>query len=141
MRRPPPLLLFPALLMVLGVGLPLLYLVLRALGAESEELREIVFRPRNLELAFNTLLLTLATLLTTTLLSLPLAFLATRTDFRPRRLLLLLGVLPLALPGYVGAYALIAATGSGGTLDTLLGLRLLLGEEGGEGLIGGCRCS
>lgn len=124
MRRPPPLLLFPALLTVLGVGLPLLYLVLRALGAESEELREIVFRPRNLELALNTLLLTLATLLTTTLLSLPLAFLATRTDFRPRRLLLLLGVLPLALPGYVGAYALIAATGSGGTLDTLLGLRL-----------------
>lgn len=124
MRRPPPLLLLPALLTLLGVGLPLAYLVLRALSAQGDELREIVFRPRNLELAFNTLLLTLATLMTTTLLSLPLAFLATRTDFRPRRLLLLLGVLPLALPGYVGAYALIAATGSGGTLDMVLGLRL-----------------
>ena len=124
MRRPPPLLLLPALLTVLGVALPLAYLVLRALGAEADELREIVFRPRNLELALNTLGLTLAVLATTTLLGLPLAFLAARTDFRPRQLLLLLGVLPLALPGYVGAYALIAATGSGGALDILLGLRL-----------------
>lgn len=124
MRRPPLLLLLPALLTVLGVLLPLGYLTLRAFGAEGEELREIVFRPRNLELALNTLGLTLATALTTTLLSLPLAFLAARTDFRPRRLLLLLGVLPLALPGYVGAYALIAAAGPGGALDTLTGLHL-----------------
>ncbi|SEJ81445.1 iron(III) transport system permease protein [Deinococcus reticulitermitis] len=135
MRRPPLALLVPAVLTVLGVLLPLAYLVLRAFGAEAQELREIVFRPRNLELALNTLGLTLATLLTTTLVALPLAYLVTRTDFRPRRLALLLGVLPLALPGYVGAYALIAATGAGGALDTLLGLRIP-GPSGFAGALG-----
>lgn len=124
MRRPPFQLLLPALLTVLGVLLPISYLVLRAMGADPAELREIVFRPRNLELARNTLGLTLAVLLTTTAVALPLAFLAARTAFRPRGLLLLLGTLPLALPGYVGAYALIAATGYGGALDTLFGLRV-----------------
>lgn len=124
MTRPPLLLFLPALLTVLGVLLPLLYLVLRAVGAEPAELREIVFRTRNLELLWNTLLLTTATLTTTTLVALPLAFVTARSDFKGRGLALLLGVLPLALPGYVGAYTWLAATGQGGTLDTLLGLRL-----------------
>lgn len=122
MRRPPTPLLIPAVLTILGVGLPLIYLVVRALGADPATLREIVFRTRNLELALNTVLLTASVLGTTTALALPLAFLTARTDFRPRGLLLLTGVLPLALPGYVGAYALIAATGPGGALDRLLGL-------------------
>lgn len=121
-RRPPLLLLLPAVFTVLGVLLPLGYLVLRAFGAEAEELREIVFRTRNLELAGNTLGLTAAVLACTTAIALPLAFLATRTDFRPRRLLMLLGVLPLAIPGYVGAYALIAASGFGGTIQALTGI-------------------
>lgn len=122
MRRPPTPLLIPAVLTILGVGLPLIYLVVRALDADPATLREIVFRTRNLELALNTVLLTASVLGTTTALALPLAFLTARTDFRPRGLLLLTGVLPLALPGYVGAYALIAATGPGGALDRLLGL-------------------
>ena len=50
-RRLPPFLLLPAVLTVLGVLVPLSYLVLRALGAEPGELREIVFRSRNLVLA------------------------------------------------------------------------------------------
>ncbi|AIZ45649.1 iron ABC transporter permease [Deinococcus radiopugnans] len=123
-RRLPPFLLLPAVLTVLGVLVPLSYLVLRALGAEPGELREIVFRSRNLVLAGNTLLLGASVLLTTTLVALPLAFLAARTDLRPRRLLTLLGVLPLAVPGYVGAYAFIAAGGAGGAIDTLTGLRV-----------------
>lgn len=123
-RRLPFFLLLPALLTLLGVLVPLSYLVLRALGAEPGELREIVFRPRNLMLAGNTLLLGAAVLLTTTLVALPLAFLAARTDLRPRGLLTLLGVLPLAIPGYVGAYAFIAAGGAGGAINTLTGLRV-----------------
>ncbi len=123
-RRLPLSLLLPALLTVLGVLLPLSYLGLRALGAEAGELREIVFRGRNLMLAGNTLLLGASVLLTTSLVALPLAFLAARSDLRPRRMLMLLGVLPLAIPGYVGAYALIAAGGTGGAVDTLTGWRM-----------------
>ncbi|MDK2010983.1 MULTISPECIES: ABC transporter permease [unclassified Deinococcus] len=121
-RRPPLALLLPALLTVAGVLLPLAYLLIRALGAEGTELREIVFRPRNLELLANTLLLTGSTLITTTLVALPLAYLAARTDLRPRRALMLAGVLPLAIPGYVGAYAMLAASGPGGTIETLTGI-------------------
>ncbi|WP_291426427.1 iron ABC transporter permease [Deinococcus sp.] len=124
MRRLPVSLLLPALLVVLGVLVPLAYLLLRAFGANPGELQEIVFRARNLELLRNTLGLTLATLLTTTLVALPLAFVTARSDFRSRTLAMVLGVLPLALPGYVGAYVWLAATGTGGTLDVLLHLRL-----------------
>lgn len=121
-RRPPPALSLPALLTALGVLLPLSYLVLRAFGAQAEELREIVFRVRNLELLGNTLLLATGVLLAGTAVALPLAYLAARTTFRPRRLLTLLGVLPLAIPGYVGAYALIAASGPGGTIQAVTGV-------------------
>lgn len=108
--------LLPALLTGGGVALPLLYLVLRALEAEPQALKEILLRPKNLELLGNTLALLLGVLLLTTCLAFPLAFLTTRTDLKGKRLLATLLALPLALPGYVGAYVLLAATGPGGVL-------------------------
>jgi iron(III) transport system permease protein len=121
-RRLSPALFLPALLTALGVLLPLSYLVLRAFGAEAAELREIVFRVRNLELLGNTLLLALGVLAAGTAVALPLAYLAARTTFRHRALLTLLGAVPLAIPGYVGAYALIAASGPGGTIQAVTGI-------------------
>ncbi|TBH21151.1 ABC transporter permease [Thermus thermamylovorans] len=108
--------LVPALLTGGGVALPVLYLVLRALEADLEVLREILLRPKNLELLLNTLALLLGVLLLTTLLALPLAFLTTRTDLKGKRPFTVLLTLPLAIPGYVGAYVLLAATGAGGLL-------------------------
>ncbi|WP_216329202.1 ABC transporter permease [Deinococcus aestuarii] len=134
-RRAPLALALPALLTALGVLLPLAYLVLRAFGAQGEELREIVFRVRNLELLGNTLLLAAGVLAAGTAVALPLAYLAARTTFRPRGLLMLLGVLPLAIPGYVGAYSLIAAGGPGGTVQALTGLNWP-GPSGFRGALG-----
>jgi iron(III) transport system permease protein len=108
--------LIPALLTGGGVTLPLLYLVLRALEAEPKALQEILLRPKNLELLLNTLALLLGVLFLTTLLALPLAFLTTRTDLKGKRFFAILLTLPLAIPGYVGAYVLLAATGEGGIL-------------------------
>ncbi|GAA6758225.1 ABC transporter permease [Thermus oshimai] len=108
--------LLPALLTGGGVVLPLLYLLLRALEAEPKAFFEIFLRPKNLELLLNTLALLLGVLLLATLLALPLAFLTTRTDLRGKRLWATLLALPLAVPGYVGAYVLLAATGPGGVL-------------------------
>ncbi|MFN3369672.1 MAG: ABC transporter permease, partial [Thermus sp.] len=108
--------LVPALLTGGGVALPLLYLALRALEADPETLRDILLRPKNLELVRNTLSLLLGVLLGTTLLALPLAFLTTRTDLRGKRLFSILLTLPLAIPGYVGAYVILSATGPGGIL-------------------------
>lgn len=122
--RIPPFLAIPAALTVVGVLLPLCYLVMRAFSAEPDALRDIVFRPRNALLAANTLLLTLSVLGVTTLVAFPLSFLVTRTNFRGNWLVGLIGVLPLALPSYVAAYAYIAAAGGGGAVSSLLGFSL-----------------
>ncbi len=99
--------------------LPLVYLVLRALPG----VQEVFSLGGDLALFLRTLGLVTAVLPTALLLALPLAFLAALTDFRPRILLALVGVLPLALPPYVLAYAWLAASGAGGLFPGL-GFRL-----------------
>ena len=106
----------PLLLVVAGVVIPLGYLGLRAFQAEPAELAALVFRWRNLRLLGNTAALAAGVLAVSTLLAAPAAWLVARTDLPARRLFTLLGVLPLAVPGYVMAYALLAATGPRGTL-------------------------
>lgn len=121
--KPIPLyLLTPALVVGVGVLLPMVYLVLRAFEADAAGLRELVFRSRNLTLLVNTLTLMLGVLLGTTLLALPLAWLTTRTNLWGKRVLSLLFVLPLAIPGYVGAFALLGASGPGGLIENLTGI-------------------
>jgi iron(III) transport system permease protein len=103
---------------------PLGYLLVRALQADPQTLWDLVVRWRNLRLLGNTVGLTVGVLIGTTLIAFPLAWLTTRTDLRGRGLLTLLGVLPLAVPGYVMAYVLLATTGSYGTLAQTVGLVL-----------------
>jgi iron(III) transport system permease protein len=112
----------PVVLVVGGVLVPLGYLLVRALQADPQTLWDLVVRGRTLELLGNTVGLAAAVLVGTTLIALPLAWLTTRTDLRGRRVLTLLGVLPLAVPGYVMAYVLLATTGSYGTLARTLGV-------------------
>jgi len=112
----------PAPLFALGlaaaslVAAPLSYLVLRALPA----LGEAALGGGELALFLRTLGLVAAVVPTAFLLALPLAALAAFTDFRPRGLLALVGLLPLALPPYVLAYAWLAATGPGGLFGAWL---------------------
>ena len=108
--------LLPALLTGGGVLLPVAYLGVRALEADPLVLREILLRPKNLELLRNTLGLAVGVLGLATLVALPAAYLTTRTDLRGKRLWATLLTLPLAIPGYVGAYVLLSATGPGGLL-------------------------
>ena len=49
------------------------------------------------------------------------AWLVSRTDLPGRRVLRLLLPLPLVLPSFIGAFALIAAFARGGLLERLLG--------------------
>lgn len=112
----------PLLLVIVGVLVPIVYLVVRAFQAEPAQLAELVLRARTLRLLLNTLTLTGGVLLLSTAIALPLAWLTARTDLRGRRLVTLLGVLPLAVPGYVMAYALLGATGQYGMLARLLGV-------------------
>ncbi len=102
----------------------MVYLVLRALEADTSESLDLILRERNLTLFFNTLLLVIGVLIVTSLISFPLAWITTRTRIKGKALLTLLGVLPLAIPGYVMAYALLGLSGSDGTLARLFGIEL-----------------
>lgn len=123
-RRPPLVLLLPALIVGLGAILPVVYLVLRAFDADPSQLGGIVFRARNLMLLGNTLALVALVLALDTLIALPLAWMATRSDLGHKRALAFLMTLPLAVPGYVMAYALIGLSGYYGFAKVWFGLAL-----------------
>jgi iron(III) transport system permease protein len=65
----------------------------------------------------NSVLLAGAVATSTVLIAVPLAWLTTRTDLPGRRVWATLSALPLVIPSYVGALALIAALGPRGTLQ------------------------
>lgn len=109
---------------VAGMLVPLAYLLVRALDADPSSLAETVFRARNLVLMGNTLALTGLVLLYSSAIALPLAWLTVRSDLRAKRLVTVMSVLPLAVPGYVMAYALIGLSGYQGLANSLFGLRL-----------------
>lgn len=103
---------------------PFVYLVARAFDADAATLMQIVFRQRNFLLLINTLMLTFSVLAMVTLIALPLAWLAVRSDLRHKKLISIIGVLPLAVPGYVMAYALIGLSGYYGFANQFFGIRL-----------------
>lgn len=113
--------LIPAAAVGIGTFVPLLYLALRALEAEPATVARLVWRPRTWQLLLNTLSLTGGVLLLTSAMAVPLAWLLVRSDLRGRRLATILAVVPLAIPGYVVAYALISLGGNQGFLTNLLG--------------------
>lgn len=85
-------------------------------------LSNVVFRERNLRLLGNTLLLAAAVLVIDTLIALPLAYLSVRCKIKARRAVTILGVLPLAIPGYVMAYAFLGLGGYNGSFQEWLGI-------------------
>lgn len=123
-KTPPWYLLVSVSLIAVGVLLPLFYLLIRAFGASPEILSDVVFRTRNLRLFGNTLLLTAGVLVVDTFLALPFAYLSVRCNVMARKFITLLGVIPLAMPGYVMAYAFMGLGGYNGTIHQWFGLLL-----------------
>jgi len=113
--------LIPALLAGVATLVPLLYLGLRAFDADLATVQRLVLRERTWTLLVNTVALTLGVLTLTTVLAVPLAWLLVRSDLRWRRATTILAVIPLAIPGYVVAYALISLGGNQGFLTQVLG--------------------
>jgi iron(III) transport system permease protein len=111
----------PALLCAAAVLLPLGYLVVRSLGADPQQVAHTVFRRRSLDQLSNTLLLAAAVVGVTTLTALPAAWLTSRSDLPVRRFFALALVLPLAIPGYLMAYALLSLGGDYGVVFHLTG--------------------
>ncbi len=99
---------------------PLLYLVVRATGIADGSL-DLVFRPRTLTVVINTLVMAFLVGVGSVALGLPIGWLTAQTDLPGRRWLTILTVIPLAVPSYVLAFAVIGMLGPGGTLAGGLG--------------------
>lgn len=117
--RLPPALQTLTVLIVALVSLPLLYLLVRTLGAGQEGL-DYLFSARTLNVVVNSLVLAGAVVVAAALIGVPFAWLTARTDLPLRRLWLVGGLLTLVIPSYIGAMMYIAAFGPRGLLQSLL---------------------
>lgn len=98
---------------------PVTYLTVRALEADASSW-DLILRGRTVWLALRSVGLAASVTLAAAALGVPLAWLTVRTDLPGRRLWGVVVALPLVIPSYVGAFALLAALGPGGLLDTAL---------------------
>ncbi len=121
LRRTPPATAAAATLVAAVAVLPLAYLVLRASEVGIGPAADLVLTGRTLRLLANSLGLAAATTATAVALGVPVAWLTTRTDLPGRRALTVVTALPLAVPSYVAALAVIAAFGPRGALARWLG--------------------
>ncbi len=99
--------------------LPLVYLVIRAFGAEASA-AAFLLRPRTAGIVLGTVGLALLVGMGTIALGVPIAWLTTRTDLPGRRLWAVLTAIPLAIPSYVVGFAFLAFFGPRGTLQGIL---------------------
>ncbi len=106
-RRPPLLLLAAAVIAVLVMAVPLLYLLVRVLGA-GDSAWAALLRSRTLETIGTSVLLVALVAVGVLVLAVPTAWVLSRTDLPLRRMLIVLAALPLAVPSYVAAYAWIS---------------------------------
>jgi iron(III) transport system permease protein len=104
-----------ALLMLIPVG----YLILRAVGAGDDALAQLR-RPANLRVLGASVLLAGVVTAASLLIGVPLAWLTTRSDLPGRRIWLIMAMAPLAIPSYIGAWAIISVLGPKGLLQRLL---------------------
>ncbi|MDX1564231.1 MAG: iron ABC transporter permease [Phycisphaeraceae bacterium] len=114
----------PPALAAFGVGLPLAFLLTHALSGSAETIRHTLLHSRNLLLLGNTLALTVAVLAGSGVTALALACLTVRTDLPGRKIVSVLAVLPLAVPGYLLAYTLLSVGGQMGLAARWTGMEL-----------------
>ena len=104
-----------SLLMLIPPG----YLLLRSIDAGTD-LWPLVFRERTALILWNTVRLGVAVGIGGILVAFPLAWLTTRTDLPLRRFWSVVAPLPLVIPSYAGALAVIGAIGPRGLLQQWL---------------------
>jgi iron(III) transport system permease protein len=98
---------------------PLLWLFVKAAGVDIGRARELTFRAETLDILTNSLLLMGLVTAFSILLGVPLAYLTVRTDLPFRRFWTVAVALPLVIPSYVGAFALVSAFGPNGEFESL----------------------
>ena len=117
--RTPPVLVAAAVVVALAAVLPVTYLALRAFSAD-ESARALAPPSTALELAWDTAILASGVVLATLVVGVPLAWLVVRTDLPGRRLWGLAASLPLVIPSFVAALALLGAFAPRGLVQEAL---------------------
>jgi iron(III) transport system permease protein len=116
--RAPLLLTIPALATASAVLLPLGYLVVRAAGADASAWETL--DARTARLVLDTALLVVSVVAAGIAVAVPLAWLVVRTDLPGRSFWAVAAALPLVIPSYVAALALLGALGPRGLLQGAL---------------------
>jgi iron(III) transport system permease protein len=115
-----PLLRLLGAFVALSAALPLVYLVWRTHELGWSAAWEIASSERSRRLLWSTVRLAVAVTAASVLISLPIAWLTTRTDLPMRRFWIVVTAMPLAVPTYVGSWAMIGALGPRGMLQGVL---------------------
>lgn len=116
---PPPWLAGAGALVALVGLVPIAYLAILTAGAGGEAVG-LLLRERTLGVLFRTVLLAATVTAAAVLIGVPIAWLTTRSDLPGRRWWAVLTALPLVIPSYVGGFAVVAAFGPRGALQSLL---------------------
>ena len=98
--------------------LPVVALTIMAISGGGAHLEHLI-ETQLAEYAVNSLVLVALTIIGTLLLGIPTAWLVTRHEFPGRGLFLIALPLPLAMPSYIAAYAWMAMTMSGGSINNV----------------------
>lgn len=116
-QRPPLLLWFLAVIVAALAMLPLSYLFIRTSEAGYSKIWDILLRPRTQEIFWGSAGLALGVTLASVVIGVLLAWLTVRTDLPGRKWWAVLTVLPLVIPSYVGAFAMVSALGPRGLVQ------------------------
>jgi iron(III) transport system permease protein len=103
-------------LLLWSVVYPNLFVVGGSFGDGLGHWREFAANPASLEALRATLIISVASVIASLLVGVPLAFLLTRLEFRGRRLLAVLATLPAALPPLVGVVSFLFLYGESGVV-------------------------
>jgi iron(III) transport system permease protein len=117
--RPPFVLVAAAAAVAAAAVLPLAYLLWRGLLADADA-RALVPLSSTIDLTVDTVLLTGGVVVATLLVGAPLAWLVVRTDLPGRRWWGVAAALPLVVPSFIAALALVSAFAPRGALQRLL---------------------
>lgn len=115
-------------LVAAAMATPFVYLAVRA--AEAPDPLSLALSIRVGELAWNTLRLAATVTVASVIIGVGSAWLLERSDLPARRLLGVAAVLPLAVPSYIAALALLSAFGPGGDIAAVPGLTGFWGAAG-----------
>lgn len=104
------------------VASPLVWIVLRASDVDPDRAWSLLTWSRNLDILMTTVGLVGVVTAGSLVIGVPVAFLTTRTDLPFRRFWTIIAALPLVVPSYLGAFALVSVVGPFGAIDSVAGI-------------------